>query len=247
MRAGAVTASHRSTDRIDIGVEDAAGPWSEHDGTGYANEVVIAAFRAAGVDAHLVVLPYARCKRMVMEGELPACFSMSVEPELHETIRFSAQPLFTFSAAFFVRADDTSLHSIEDLPRGAVVGTVLGYEYPSDIRARLARREIRLDPAPTESANLRKVSAGRLLATIVTENDVKPAAWVAGRAVVPGRVVRAFSVGTTPSFIGFSVKNPRGRELAGRFDDGFRRITANGELNRIRERWIARTRPGPKQ
>ena len=55
---------------VDIGVEDAAAPWSQADGTGYANDLVRASFRAVGVDVRLHVLPYARCKQHVVKGEL---------------------------------------------------------------------------------------------------------------------------------------------------------------------------------
>src|SRR6185369_12478061 len=47
---------------LPIAVEDDAGPWSQHDGTGFANDVVRAAFKATGVEVELLVVPYARCK-----------------------------------------------------------------------------------------------------------------------------------------------------------------------------------------
>src|SRR5688572_9362570 len=71
---------------IDIGVEDAAAPWSQADGTGYANDVARAAFAAAGVEVRMHVLPYTRCKQLVVKGELVACVSMSPAPELRGVV-----------------------------------------------------------------------------------------------------------------------------------------------------------------
>src|SRR5258706_291920 len=62
---------------VDIAVEDKADLWSRRDGTGYANDIVRAAFAAAGVEARLHVLPYARCKRIVSDATVVACLSMS--------------------------------------------------------------------------------------------------------------------------------------------------------------------------
>ena len=91
-------------DTVDIGVEDAAAPWSQEDGTGYANDIVRAAFAAVGADVRLHALPYARCKQYVLTGELVACVSMSPAPELRGAVRFSAEPLFVFTCDFFERA-----------------------------------------------------------------------------------------------------------------------------------------------
>src|SRR5882672_3584311 len=63
------------TKSLIIAVEDDAAPWSLADGTGYANDVVVAAFRAVGVDVQLRVMPYARCKRMAISGDVVACLS----------------------------------------------------------------------------------------------------------------------------------------------------------------------------
>src|SRR3954464_11679837 len=60
-------------DTIEVGVEDAAAPWSQADGTGFANDVARAAFAASGIVIRQRVLPYARCKSLVVSGSLVAC------------------------------------------------------------------------------------------------------------------------------------------------------------------------------
>jgi len=225
---------------IDIGVEDAAAPWSQGDGTGYANDLARAAFDAVGVDVRLHVLPYARCKQQVLNGALVACVSMSPAPELNRVVRFSAQPLFVFTCRFFENPHAPLPRRIEDFPRGIRVGTVIGYEYPPEMLARLDRRGAVYDPAPSEETNLRKLAAGRIAAAVVNSDTVKSSDWVAERAGVTGRVRSVFSIGRMPAYIGFSTVHPRGRVLADRFDRGYALIIESGERDRIQRRWIER-------
>ena len=224
-------------ERVEIGVEDGAGRWSRPDGTGYSNDVARAAFAAAGVEVRLRVLPYKRCKQLALAGELAACVAMSREPALRGRILFPANPLLVFTSELLVRADAPRPRGVEELPRGAVVGTVLGYEYPESLLSRLRERGVVLEQSSSETTNLRKLASGRLAAAIVNSDVVKPAAWVAECAGVAERVASAFSVGAVPAYVGFSAKHRDGRRLAALFDTGYREIVRSGELARIQARW----------
>src|SRR4029077_8978886 len=79
-----------------IAAEDDAAPWSQRDGTGFANDVVRAAFKAVGVEVDFSVVPYARGKDMALKGKVAACFSMTWVPELTGKIVFAEKPLFIF-------------------------------------------------------------------------------------------------------------------------------------------------------
>ena len=225
---------------IDVGVEDAAAPWSQPDGTGYANDLVRAAFDAVDVDVRFHVLPYARCKQQVLNGALAACVSMSPAPELRGAVRFSAKPLFVFTCRIFENRRRPLPRRIEDFPRAIRVGTVLGYEYPPELLERLGRRGAILEPAPTEETNLRKLAAGRIDAVVVNSDVVKSSDWAAERAGVKGRVGPVLSIGRMPAYIGFGTAHDANKALADRFDLGYARITASGERARIQHRWVAR-------
>lgn len=229
-----------SRQTIDVGVEDAAAPWSQPDGTGYANDLVRAAFDAVDVDVRFHVLPYARCKQQVLNGELVACVSMSPAPELRDVVRFSAKPLFVFTCRFFENPRRPLERRIEDFRRGIRVGTVLGYEYPPEMLERLSRRGAILEPAATEETNLRKLAVGRIDAAVVNSDAVKSSEWVAERAGVTGRVRPVFSIGGMPAYIGFGTGREDIRALADQFDLGYARIIASGERARIEHRWVGR-------
>lgn len=235
-----------SRETIDVGVEDAAAPWSQADGTGYANDLVRAAFDAVGIDLRLHVLPYARCKQQVLNGALVACVSMSPAPELNALVRFSAQPLFVFTCRFFENPRFPLPRRVEDFPRGVRVGTVIGYEYPPEMLTRLARVGATLESAPSEETNLRKLAAGRVDAAVVNSDNVKSSDWVAERAGVTGKVRSILSVGRMPAYVGFSTVHPRGRALADKFDRGFARLVRSGERDRIERRWIERGTAEPR-
>ena len=101
-----------------IMAEDASEPFSRGDGTGYANDIVKAAFQAAGFDVRLNVVPYARCKKSLEDGTTAACFSMSWIPEFKDRIVFSDQPLYQVYADVFQNSQaPRKISSANDLPK----------------------------------------------------------------------------------------------------------------------------------
>src|SRR5258705_13760737 len=86
------------------GAEDDAGPWSYADGTGYVNDVVRAAFESVGWSVSFETLPYARCKAMLLSGQLAACFSTSRTPELAPKLLFSREPVIRAQNLLLARA-----------------------------------------------------------------------------------------------------------------------------------------------
>ena len=232
----AVTSAQRKS--LVIAVEDDAAPWSLKDGTGYANDVVIAAFKATGFDAELRVVPYARCKRMVMNGDVPACFTMSPTPEFKELIEFSEKPLFSCYAGYFYNVDrPPKVRRQEQLSARTVVGTVLGYEYPPEFEQLVQRSIVVTEQSPSEDINLKKLAMGRLDLALLNYNEMKTASWLIGKAGVTGKVKTTFRSGRLNSYIGFSKKHPDGLLALREFNRGFRLISGNGTLRRIKQEW----------
>jgi polar amino acid transport system substrate-binding protein len=223
-----------------VAAEDDAGLWSQHDGTGYANDVVRAAFRAAGVEIALEVVPYARCKQMLLAGEVAACFSMSQLPDLVTQVGYSAEPLFSCTSELVRRQGDTRFTDAQHIPKGSMVGTVLGYEYPSELDRLEAQGVIITEPSVSEELNLRKLAEGRLDAAVINDNATKPLDYMLAHAGVVGRVEHGFVLGELTAYVGFSHRHPRGAEAMARFDAGMRSIVADGTRARIDAAWAAR-------
>jgi len=223
---------------LDVAVEDAADVWSRADGTGYANDIVRAAFRAGGIEPRFLVVPYARCKAMVIQALVPVCFSMSRDASIPASVVFADSANFTFHSDFYqsVRRP-LRVATGDQLPRGSLVGVVRGYEYPDAIHRLERLGIIRLVVAGNESINLRKLADGRLDAAMINTDETKRAADLLERSGVRGRVAFAFDGGSLPAFVGFSLRHPRGADALARFNAGRRAIAANGTRATIEHHW----------
>lgn len=245
LATGSAATTPVADDVLHVAVEDAAGPWSLLDGSGYANDVVRAAFNASGVATALDVVPYARCKEMVVSGEIAACFSMSRSPELDVTVVFADQPLFTCETAFVQNtAKRIGARTTAEIPHGTVIGTVLGYEYPPLLRQLVANGQVINDVLASEAISLRKLAAGRIGYAIVNWNRLKPVSVMLDEAGVADQADVAFSSGTLDSYIGFSRRHPRGLTARDQFNAGFQRIHRDGTLARIEQQWDDRLKAG---
>lgn len=223
---------------LQVAVEDAADPWSRRDGTGYANDVVRAAFRAVDIDVTFLVVPYARCKDMVVHAKVVACFSMSRAPDVEAAVAFPAMPLFVCEAALLQSAaHPLPAATLDALPRGTVIGAVLGYEYPEAVERARASGAITLENSPSEELLLRKLAAGRLRGALVNVNESKPLAYLSAQARVADGIQRVGTVGRLDSYIGFSRRHPRGTWGLQQFEEGMRRITRSGALASIAHVW----------
>ena len=225
--------------RVQILVEDAASPWSNHEGVGYANDLVRAAFEAAGMPADLVVVPYARCKALVMQGGAVGCFSMSASPELDKLVRFADKPLFSVTPRIYYNPKHGARpKSLADIRPGMRVGIVRGYEYPAFVE-QLARQGVLLDSAQSDVANLRKLAANRLDIALIMTDEMRSPELIQRQAGV-GDIAFAFQSEPQKSFIGFSTRHPDGDAQRRRFNAGFEAIGANGARQAIQAKWKAR-------
>ena len=231
----------RGTEVLDIAAEDDAGNWSLKDGTGFANELVVAAFKAVDVEAQLKVQPYARCKREVEQGTVAACFSMSKLPDLEPLIAFPNLPLFVCHSDFFQNLKQPlNLQNEKDLPRGTVVGTVTGYEYPDNLYVLRDKGVVVLEETASEELNLKKLADGRIQLALINYNETKPAEVMETQSGTVGKVGKVLHCGDLNSWIGFSKKHPKGAWALEKFNTGFKIITENGTLQRIQDKWAAR-------
>jgi len=220
---------------LTIMVEDASEPFSRPDGSGYANDLVRAAYKAAGIEIRFNIVPYARCKRSLEMAETPACFSMSWVPEFQGRIVFADHPLFVVHADVFTRPGGASLGY------GSVVGIVNGYEYPAGIND-LARRGVSFMRNIDEAAGLRMLARGRLDAAVVMTSEFENMPRRLAAAGVTDKVAFAWRGGLVQSHIGFNPAHPRGAEARAAFNRGYAIIRANHVRDRIRDDWMKAAR-----
>jgi len=228
---------------ITIGAEDDAAPWSYADGSGYANDIVRLAFERVGWQVELKVMPYARCKALVLSGDLPACFSMSRTPELDGRLIFPRQPLFQAQNILYA-ASNSPLTGCDTSkwPPHPSVATVRGYEYRPEVDTLFASGDAVADPGDSEVSSLRKVEAGHVNAALITLDPVKRIEFVAGLAGVPPSFKRVCDYGGQPAYLAFSRRHPQGRAAAAAFDEGMQRLQRERIIASLQQTW--RTRIG---
>jgi ABC-type amino acid transport substrate-binding protein len=235
--ASAILEPHET---LTIMVEDAAAPWSKSDGTGYANDVVTAAFKEMAVEVQLKVVPYSRCKYMVLSGQVAACFNMSWQPELQDKIKLAARPIFKVSNDVF-ESIKAPLPKRPDgkcvLPPSTVLGITRDYEYSAQVMA-LQASGVVFENSLSDLTSLQKLAAQRFQAAVIMSNDVEVRNQKAKQSGTENTVRFAFNCGVVNSTIGFSLAHPDGLRALEMYDEGYRRIEANGVLKELHLRWF---------
>lgn len=220
-----------------LGAEDGAGPWGGPDGEGCGNDIVKAAFSAAGSVARLSVLPYARAKKMTLEGSLDGCFGMAKIPELEGEILFSERPLYRVTPTFFANtARAARTRSLVDVRPGSIVGIVVQYEYPDAVMD-IPLRGGELQKVPTETLLLKMLAEGRLDFVVLMLDPLKNASVLERESETEGLVRAAFALPDIGTYVGFSLRSPKGPAAKAIFDEGFARLLASGEYAAILGRW----------
>lgn len=225
---------------VELGAEDGAGPWGDKDGHGAGNEIVLAAYKAAGMDIKLNILSYAKAKALTLEGKIAGCFSMAWEPELEGKIVFAKEPLYTPSAVFFKNTKHSlKAKNIDQIEEKSVVGTVIDYEYPEAVVA-LKKRGVKFEEGYSEEANLKKLVQNRYPTTVAMIDELKSSDFLIQKAGVKGLVEVAFIASKQGSFVGFSLNHPDGKLAKAKFDEGYALIKKNGTLEKILKKWRAK-------
>jgi polar amino acid transport system substrate-binding protein len=224
-----------------IGAEDDAAPWSYADGTGYVNDVVKAAFERAGWTVHMKVMPYARCKAMVLTGALAACFSASKTSDLDGKLLYPRHPVFE-AQNILVAPMRSALPGCDTRQWASrpTIGTVRGYEYIVGVNAMFEHDHAIRENSDSEVSNLRKLEAGRLDAALITVDAVKRLEIVAQLAHVGGGYKTVCNFGSEPAYVAFSSRHPQGQAALEAYEQGFGRLQSDGSILALQKLWRSR-------
>ncbi|MEJ2794910.1 transporter substrate-binding domain-containing protein [Iodobacter sp. LRB] len=224
---------------VELMVENAAEPFSKADGTGYSNELIVAVYAAVGIEAKLKVVPYARCKNMVLDARAIACFNMAWEPALNGKVKFPSVPLYTVTPVYFQnKANPIAAKSEAELKPGLKIGVVNGYEYPPSA-SQLPKKGIIFVMGNSEQINLKQLAGKSLDAALVMANEIQIPGYWAENAGVADQVETIFPSTKQDVFIGFSIKHPKGLWALSQFEQGYKIVADNGKLKQIKAKWGA--------
>ncbi|WP_043741469.1 substrate-binding periplasmic protein [Novispirillum itersonii] len=228
--------------QIVIAAEDAFPPWSLPDGRGAANAIVLAAFKRQGITVDLHTVPYARCRRAVISGEVAACLSMGATEDTRRSVLLPAIPLVQASAALVTAADDRAGSPLTGCtPAGwrgtPVIGVVNGYEYPPEWDTIARSGRAKLVTVQSETAGLRMLGAGRLDAMALMLDPLRTLEVLMRQAGQTFRATPQCPLGGLPLYVGFNPARQDAAALIRAFEDGYHQIESDGTLAAIMAEW----------
>jgi len=214
-----------------IAAEDDWIPYARSDGTGLANEIIIAAYDSIGIKVRYNIYPYARVLRLVSTGKYVAGFNVPLDEESKERYLLGKEPLYNAVSAYYQHSQMPLVaQSSQQLNSGRVIGVVRGYGYGDHyLELRKEGRIIEL-VSNSESSNLKMPSAGRMDATIIYD---KTANILLKQLKLQDIIEYAFINESTPIYLAFSKTHPKGQYFSDKFDEGMKLIKANGTYQRI--------------
>lgn len=222
------TLSIQAGDVITLAVEDGWEPYANADGTGMSNKLVIAAYRAVGIEVHLVVRPYARLLDEVKAGKWIGGFNVALEDSTRGQFTFGKEMLFLAKADYYMNTTrPLAAKSAEQLINGERIGVIYGYEYGGQFfkNSRIVKEWV-----TRHDHNIQKLLAGRIDAAIFFE---KTANLLLKDQISSGRIKRAFPSEPSRIYVAFSKKHPGVQYYLQKLDEGLRLIKANGVYAKI--------------
>jgi len=222
------SASVSFAETIILGAENDWVPYSNHDGTGMASEIVLAAYKAIGIDVKLQVGPYNRLLKMVRNGEILGAFNVPRERSNEKEYIFGKTPLFTALSAYYYNVEEPlSATQKEELVNGEKVGVVFDYGYGEFFsnNDRVTKIKVRSD-----LLNLRKLAKGRIDVTILYDKTAQKLIKENG---LTGKILKAFDSETAEIYVAFSKVFPKAQYYADKLDEGLGIIKANGIYKRV--------------
>ena len=202
-------------------------------------DIVIAAFKEAGVTAKIVFYPWKRTEDEVRQGNAFAAFPYSLTPERQKEFDFS-DPLYTVKAKFFFNKkyhpDGMPFEDLADL-KNYKIGGLLGSWYESAFKE--AGLQIEFVSSPDQ--NVEKLARGRIDLMIEEENSV----WQLIRNLYPDEVDQFATLEKPleqPGVINdlslmVSRSYPNSAKLLEQFNVGLAAIRANGTYTQILEKY----------
>ena len=202
---------------------------------GILAEIVVAAFREAGVEAKIGFRPWRRCAMLVEDGQVFGAFPYAMTDKRKEYAMFS-EPVWTCRNVFFFLKSKMGNHDFTTLEalRGLVIAGTSG-NYYEDI---FEEAGLTVDYAPGEASGIWKIRERR--AVLFAEDEAM--GWTLINRIFPDE--RALFDSTPTAWnvnhvrVMASKRYPGAAELLGRFNAGLRALHANGMYERIVRKYL---------
>lgn len=114
---------------ITLAAEDNWPPFSDERGRGLSTAIVSAALKFSGYQVKTIAVPYARALYYTEQNTTNGCWNVTKQRSTEQKFLFHQIPLFKAGSSFYYFKNTKPYPSVKEIPDGAVVGVILGYEY----------------------------------------------------------------------------------------------------------------------
>jgi polar amino acid transport system substrate-binding protein len=212
-----------------LGAEDSWTPYSNKQGQGISTNIVQAAFAKAGLETQVVVRPYARVLHDVKVGALDAGYNVTRQQNTEQDFIFGKEPILQASAYWYFRADSAPVATLQKVPDGYRVGSIIGYEYGDMFEIERPRfKEVRV---PRQIQLIKMLQQGRIDAALMFEEEANQTLKQMGLNETAIR--KGMFNHTSDIYLAFSRNKPHSQELAQKFDEGIKKLKETGEYKRL--------------
>ena len=235
--AALLSATPAQAETIVIGIEDKAYTpyyvWVEGEPAGPCPEIAVGAIRQMGADVEFMRMPWIRVLKSVESKRVDAGLCGTKNEERAAYSHYPEEPLLSFDATLFVRADSPLANSNILGLTGKSFGLTKGYNYGGIDHDLEANGMIRIEANSRESL-LKMLTIGRidtlLDSTLPVLADAKHMGVLGEIRMLPP------SLAETPGYLFFSRK-PGHDDLAKRFSAALREYKTTEEYEAIKKRY----------
>lgn len=228
----AVAYAEPTSTRVQLAVENSWPPYSDVNGQGLSTDLVSAAYRAVGARVTVKVLPYARVEESIQAGLVDGGYNVTRQSSTEDVFLFGSEVLLTAAASIYVNVGGgANYKSYDDIPSGARIGLIIGYEY-GDIYQQNSHRfnEVRVS---TQSQLIKMIKAGRIDMAIMFD---EVAAYTLRELGLPMDAIdKSFLNHISDIYVGFSLKRASSSHYAELLDKGLRLLRETGEYQTLVE------------
>lgn len=214
---------------IRIAAEDNWPPFSDQQGRGLSETLVKAAFATQGYQISTVALPYARALRMTRLGTTDACWNVTRQQNTERDFILHKIPLFTANSSFYYYRQPKPYLSAAQIPDGAVVGVILGYEY-GDLYE-LHKHRFRLVEVSTHAQLIALLDSDKLDLAIFFDEVL--GYYLQREGMKAEHIQRGELNYSSEIYLAFNKNNPQSSERAAALDSGILQLKKSGQYQKL--------------
>lgn len=217
---------------IRIAAEDNWPPFSDHQGQGLSEQLVKAAFATQGYQITTIVVPYARALHSTHQGDTDACWNVTRQHNTEQEFTLHTIPLFTADSSFYYYLKPQSYPSVAQIPNGAVVGVILGYEY-GDLYEQHKHR-FHLVEVSTHTQLIGLLNSGKLDLAIFFDDVLRY--YLQQEGIKAQHIRRGQLNYSSEIYLAFSKEDPQSSKRAEALDAGITELKKSGVYQQLLQR-----------